>query len=58
MLLQMEIDIKTFGFLVPIFNSALIDVEGSLQDKTCNSAEYKHNSTIALIEKALYKLSQ
>lgn len=57
MLLQMEIDIKTFGFLVPIFNSAL-DVEGSLQDKTCNSAEYKHNSTRALIEMALYKLSQ
>lgn len=57
MLLQMEIDIKTFGFLIPIFNSAL-DVEGSLQDKTCNSAEYKHNSTIALIEMALYKLSQ
>lgn len=57
MLLQMEIDIKTFGFLVPIFNSAL-DVEGSLQDKTYNSAEYKHKSTRALIEMALYKLSQ
>lgn len=57
MLLQMEIDIKTFGFLVPIFNSAL-NVEGSLQDKTYNSAEYKLYSTIALIEMALYKLSQ